>query len=320
MPQAITSSTASAPPSKSAGWLPLSSDVALLVLGLLGMYALTLSTLLGSGDAALWQKGEHSHGPIMFAVSAWLLAKRWRYFYETEAEAALPGTTPKGAWLAWPSFVVGVFFYIVGRALGIIYFEVGSFLPMMAGVILLVGGLPLLNAVKFPLFFFIFMVPLPGFIVDPISQFIKLHISIAVTDILYYFGYPMGHTGVIITIGPYQLLVADACAGMRTLFMLEAMGIFYINVASHPSLMRNVTLALLIIPISFTANLIRVMILALLTYHFGDEVGQGFLHGFAGVVLFVVALLLITAIDGLLRMVSARLEARKSKALEARTA
>jgi len=169
------------------------------------------------------------------------------------------------------------------------------------------GGLPLLNQLKFPLFFLVFMVPIPGFLLDPISQFIKLRISIAVTEVLWFFGYPITHTGVVISIGQYQLLVADACAGMRTLFMLEAMGIFYLNVARHSSWLRNVTLGLLIVPISFTANMIRVIFLALLTYHFGDEVGQGFLHGFAGGVLFLVALLLIVSLDTLLRWIDAKL-------------
>jgi exosortase/archaeosortase family protein len=53
----------------------------------------------------------------------------------------------------------------------------------------------------------------------------------------------------------------------------------------------------LIVPISFTANVIRVMTLTLITYHFGDEAGQGFLHGFAGMVLFLSALLLIIGFD-----------------------
>jgi hypothetical protein len=33
------------------------------------------------------------------------------------------------------------------------------------------------------------------------------------------------------------------------------------------------------------------------TYHFGDAAGQGFVHGFAGIVLFAVALLFIFALD-----------------------
>ena len=51
----------------------------------------------------------------------------------------------------------------------------------------------------------------------------------------------------------------------------------------------------------FAANVIRVMTLSLITYHFGDAAGQGFLHNFAGMVLFLSALLLIIAVDTVLQ-------------------
>jgi transcriptional regulator EpsA len=113
--------------------------------------------------------------------------------------------------------------------------------------------------------------------------------------------YPIARTGVILQIGQYKLLVADACAGLHTLFTLEALGLLYLNLVRHDSLFRNVTLAILIVPISFTANVFRVIVLTLITYHFGDEAGQGFLHGFAGMVLFLSALLLIMGVDSLLQ-------------------
>jgi exosortase/archaeosortase family protein len=83
--------------------------------------------------------------------------------------------------------------------------------------------------------------------------------------------------------------------------MLEALGILYLNLVRHNSWFRNLALALLIVPISFTANIIRVMVLAVITYHLGDEAGQGFLHGFAGMVLFMSALSLTIFVDTLLR-------------------
>lgn len=58
-------------------------------------------------------------------------------------------------------------------------------------------------------------------------------------------------------------------------------------------------------PISFTANVIRVVVLTLITYHFGDEAGQGFLHGFAGMVLFMAALMMTILADSLIRAVVA---------------
>ena len=106
-------------------------------------------------------------------------------------------------------------------------------------------------------------------------------------------------------IGQYMLLVADACAGLHTLLTLEALGLLYLNIVQRDSLFRNAGLAMLIVPISFTANVIRVMTLSLVTYHFGDAAGQGFLHGFAGMVLFLTALLLIIGLDTALHAVEA---------------
>lgn len=308
------SSREASPPDQRAGqaagpaaprnWLPVSWDIVWVTIGLLGMFGPTMYGLLKPGDAGLWSNDEHAHGPVVLMVSLWLLVTRWHDYVPTKPLSS-------SLW-AWPCFLLGFSMYVAGRALGIIYFEVGAFIPMLAGAILLIGGWTLLNKLKFPLFFFIFMIPLPGFIVDPISQFIKLKVSIAVASILTWAGYPIGRTGVVLSIGQYQLLVADACSGMRTLFMLEALGIFYLNVVQHTSWLRNITLAILIVPISFTANMIRVGFLVLLTYYFGDEVGQGFLHGFAGIVLFVSALLLIISLDGLLRAIAKRFSSARA--------
>jgi exosortase B len=159
---------------------------------------------------------------------------------------------------------------------------------------LLTRGLTALKALWFPLFFIIFMLPLP---LDSITMPMKMAVSYVTENILFSFGYPIARSGVILQIGQYQLLVADACAGMHTLISLEALGLLYLNLVKHDSWIRNVTLAILIIPISFTANVIRVIALTLITYYFGDEVGQGFVHGFAGMLLFVIALLFIFSVD-----------------------
>ena len=63
---------------------------------------------------------------------------------------------------------------------------------------------------------------------------------------------------------------------------------------------RNILIALLILPISFASNVIRVITLVLVTYYFGDEAGQGFVHGFAGIMLFMIATMLTVATDTLI--------------------
>jgi exosortase B len=256
------------------------------------MYAPVLYSLLNDG---LWSNSEHGHGPIVLTVCLWLIHKRWG---ESRDAVAAGAPTPR---LAWPVLLLGALLYVVGRTLDVVYAEVGSVIPMIIGLLLLTDGRAAVRALAFPLCFMVFMIPLPGFIVEPVGQVMKLMVSTASEAVLHAAGYPISRSGVILQLGQYQLLVADACAGMRTLFMLEALGILYLNLVRHNSWFRNLTLALLIVPISFTANIIRVMVLALITYHLGDEAGQGFLHGFAGMVLFISALSLTIFVDTLLR-------------------
>ncbi|ATE60539.1 exosortase B [Thauera sinica] len=262
----------------------------IIAAGLIFMYVGSFVDLFRT----IWSSDDQAHGPIVLGLSIWLLWRKWPQISALPAEGARPA-------LAWPVLVIGLLAYIIGRSQGILLFEVGSLVWMVAGILLLLRGIAAVKLAAFALFFMLFMIPLPGVIVDTLTAPMKMAVSYVAEQVLYAVGYPIARTGVILQIGQYQLLVADACAGLHTLFTLEALGLLYLNVVRHASALRNVALAILIVPISFTANVIRVMALTLITYHFGDEAGQGFLHGFSGMVLFMSALLLIIGADSLLR-------------------
>jgi exosortase B len=179
-------------------------------------------------------------------------------------------------------------------------FEIASQIAALISLFLIFKGMPALKLAWFPLFFMLFMVPLPEALVAAITAPLKSAVSAVASSLLYQLGYPVGRSGVIMTVGPYQLLVADACAGLNSMFTLEALGMLYMNLMRYTNPTRNIVLALLLVPTAFVANIVRVMILVLVTYHFGDEAGQGFVHGFAGMVLFMVALGMMLVIDKLL--------------------
>ena len=262
--------------------------LALLVLGWLAMFGPSYVGLANT----IWATDSQGHGPIILAVGLWLMYKK------RDELAALPRRP--ATWLASALMLVAVLAYAVGRSQTIWTLEIGAQNLVLIALLLFFIGPKAVRLAWFPLFFLVFMIPWPNELVDAATQPLKSAVSASAAWLLYNLGYPVGRSGVILTVGPYQLLVADACAGLNSLFTLEALGLLYMNLMSYKSAVRNVVLAILIVPISFAANVVRVIVLVLVTYHFGDEAGQGFVHGFAGMVLFLVALAFILFVDRIL--------------------
>jgi len=263
-----------------------------VVLGLLVLYVPTY-WMLADG---LWNSEEQAHGPIVLVVALFLIWQR-RAVFSGDA-----GVLPTRAEVAtgWALLVIGLLAYALGRSQDILLFEVGSQIPVILGALLITLGTRAARALWFALFFLIFMIPLPGFIVDAATGPLKQYISVIAEHVLYAAGYPIARSGVMLTVGPYQLLVADACSGLHSMFSLSAMGLLYLYLMQRTSIMRNLIIMAAILPIAFAANVVRVMVLVLVTYHLGDEAGQGFLHGFAGIMLFVIGLLFLFVLDWLL--------------------
>lgn len=262
-------------------WIPVA-------IGLCALYVPTYITLWNG----VWSTEEQGHGPLILAVVAFLL---WQ-----KRGLLVDGVDEPKPIIGWAVLILGLVFFVFGRALDILMFEVGSHIPVLAGSILIVRGNRTLKSLWFPLFFIVFMVPLPGIVVDALTNPLKRHVSEIAEHLLYAVGYPIARSGVTLTIGPYQLLVADACSGLHSLYSLTALGLLYMHLMQHKSHLRNIILGAAIVPIAFCANIVRVIFLVLVTYHLGDEAGQGFLHGFAGMVLFVAALLSLFLLDGVL--------------------
>ena len=142
-----------------------------------------------------------------------------------------------------------------------------------------------------------FLIPPPGMYSNALTWPLKRAVSAVSEQIIYLAGYPIALDGVTLSIGQYRLLVADACAGLNSMFSLTALGLMYVCLMRYPDWRRNLVILLSLLPIAFCANIARVIFLVLITYHFGDAVGQGFLHDFSGLALFLVALMLVLLVD-----------------------
>lgn len=270
---------------KRSAWLYLISPL----IGLLALYLPTYWDLAHS----LWRTEENGHGPLILGVAIWFA---WR----NSVSLRVVAQSKPALRMSWVALLFGLALYVVGRSQDIASFEVASQIPVLAAILLVGFGVQVTRAFWFPLLFLVFMIPIPGFIVDSLTGPLKQQVSSAVEQILYAAGYPIARSGVVLTIGHYQLLVADACSGLNSIFSLAALGVLYLYLMRYRNVLRNLVILAAIIPIAIAANIVRTAVLVLVTYHFGGEAGQGFLHSAAGLVLFVAALGLFFAVDSLL--------------------
>lgn len=271
---------------------------------LFGLVVLYGPTLYGLATG-LWQSEEQAHAPLILAVVLWLL---W-----SGRDAFLSAAQPRPL-AGWLWLLPGLLLYAVGRSQDILIFEIGSAIPVLVGCLLALVGPAAVRRLWFPLLFLIFLIPLPGFLVDAITGPLKQYASALAAQILFAAGYPIARAGVLLHLGPYQLLVADACSGMHSIYSLSAVGLFYLHLMGYKNRLRLGLLVLAIVPIAFLANTLRVVTLALITFHMGDAAAQGYLHGLAGISLYLFALVLLLALDALLGLLPGLREPRRQTA------
>ena len=238
-----------------------------------------------------WTTEQGGHGPIVLATGVWLL---WREITTSSAERR-PGNALVGALLL--AAMLGV--YILARITGILEIEaLAMYGALITGGYLLFGG-KLIRSIWFPLLYLSLALPPPDSVVAAITQPIKIAISQWAVSLLYAVGYPIASSGVTIQIAQYELLVAAACAGLNSIISLGAICLFYGYLRHRTNFAAFVMIALSVIPIAVFSNFIRVLILILITYYLGESAAQGFLHDFAGLTMFAVALLTVFLIDSL---------------------
>ena len=266
----------------------------------LGFAAMAIPTLITLANQT-WSQEMGEHGPIVLAAGGWLL---WRQAPELKREAK-----PGALWLTSLMLLGSILLYAVGRAVDFVTFEAAGVYGAGLAILHDKLGIKLMLKHWFPLLYLAFAIPPPSYIIADLTSPLKRFVSSVATGGLQAVGYPVEREGVTIIIAQYQLLVEDACSGMNSLIGLTAISLMYIYLMHGSSWRYSLLLLCFVIPIAIIANIIRIVILCLLTYYFGDQVAQSFIHFAAGIVLFSTALLLVFGVDKLFSAIRPKLMA-----------
>lgn len=268
-----------------------------------GLAAIFFPTMLYVARAS-WATEQGGHGPIVLAAGLWLIARQ----LPAALRLAAPAPGRNVALLFIPLLIA----YYVARVTQIIELEGYLMYGVLLTVLYSAIGGAAMRKILFPLFFLLFIFPPPDQVVATITQPLKIGLSQAAISLLYTLGYPIAGAGVTIMIGQYELLVAEACSGLNSMISLSAISLFYVYMRHQSDWRYALLLMLTVVPVAVFANFIRILILILLTYYGGEAAAQGFLHDFAGITMFMTALLTIFAIDSMLDRVMTGLKQRRA--------
>ena len=268
---------------------PVSLSVGQVVLAI-GCIALVLPTFIEIARFS-WSTEQGGHGPIVLATGLWLLHRELK---DSKAQPRRPRP-----WAGGAAVLILLSIFVVARITGILEIEAfAMYGALIAGAYLLFGG-AVLRAIWFPLIYLAFTLPPPDSVVAAVTQPIKIAISEWAVALLHLFGYPIASSGVVIQIAQYELLVAAACAGLNSIITLSAVCLFYVYLRHRTNFAAFLVVALAVIPVAVFSNFVRVIVLILITYYFGEAAAQGFIHDFAGLLMFAVALATVFAVDHL---------------------
>jgi exosortase len=286
----IDGHSAAQAPTGGRGSLPFGLTVPSLIF-IVGLLALAIPTLIFVADST-WSTEQGTHGPIILATGLWLL---WH-----KRASVMHLVDPPPAWRGIALFAVLVPVYAISRITQIVEIEGYAMYALALAAVYWIAGGRFIRALAFPLFYLAFVFPPPDTVIYAATLPVKIAIAKGAIGLLQFLGYPIGGSGVSIQIGQYQLLVAAACSGLNSIVTLSALALFSIYLMHQGRRRHQLLLILFVLPVAIAANFLRVLILILLTYHFGEAVAQSFLHDLAGITMFGLSIGMLYLVDRLL--------------------
>lgn len=251
------------------------------------------ATIVPGMVADWYHDPNYSHGFLVPLISAYFLYLVWD-------DLKVQPLQPSNAGLV--VVVLSLLMLLVGFA-GTEYFTMrSSLIVLLAGLVLFWCGWSALRLTALPIAFLIFMVPLPYIVYDAIAFPLKLLVTQASVAVLKFMSIPVVREGNIIIFPQTVLQVADACSGLRSLMSLVTLSVA-LGFLLHKTSWKRVLLIASAVPVAIATNMFRVIVTGVLASFYGSKAAEGFFHEFAGMAVFLLAMIILFAESALLKRI-----------------
>ncbi len=247
------------------------------------VYAPVLAKLAGD-----WvHDPNYSHGILVPGIVLFLLWRKRREF------ACIPR---RPHWLGFAAVLGSMGLLVLGAAGAEVFTQRVSFVLLLFALVVYLLGWGWLRVTWFPLAFLFLAIPLPYVLYYSLTSPMQSFAAKCAVSGLQSIGVPVLAQGNILHLpGQTDLLVAEACSGIRSLYSFLSLGALAAYSMPIPLLGRGLVF-LATIPLSVAANAFRVWATSLGVYLIGPQVAEGWIHESFGLIVFVAALLLFLLI------------------------
>jgi exosortase len=238
-----------------------------------------------------WYNSEdYSHGFFIIPLCIYLIWRKKEILAETPKN-------PSGWGLPWILFALLV--YLTASIAEIMTMKSFSMVLFLSGVVVYFSGFKMLKELLFPLFFLLFMIPVPAQIYATLTIPLQLFVSAVSTWIASILSVPVFREGNVIHLPEHTLQVVQACSGLRSMISLLTL----CTVFGYLSLKSNMLRTILFfsgIPTAIAVNIVRVLVTVFAFYYFNYDLAHGSVHTIFGMAIFILALIIIAATKGVL--------------------
>jgi exosortase len=226
---------------------------------------------------------DYGHG---FAILPIVLYLIWR-----KKEVLLGETVNPSKW-GVIAFILWIFFYAIGSIGHISTIVDLSMILFLLGAFAVLLNIQAMKAVIFPVFFMVFMFPIPSEIYTRVTNPLMLLATSLSFRFVSALNIPILMEGNLLSLPNYSMQVVNACSGIRSLMMIMALSLLIGYIMTTSNLIR-VFFFLISLPIAIFDNIFRISTTILLAYFCSPRVAEGFAHMLAGIVVFIVSLVIL---------------------------
>jgi exosortase len=248
----------------------------LVAIELILLYAPTVQWLFGRWTMSVWH---NAHGLLIPPAVAWFA---WQ---ELRPLRALPRES-NGWGLLF--LVPALLIHVLDTGIHTQILSAISIVVALPGLSLLFLGTTRTKAIAFPLAFTAFMLPIPLALTERLHLALRHVATISASHVLPLLGMTVYTEGTAIHLREGILFVGDGCSGFSTLY--AACAVAALTAYSCNSWRRRIVTLVAAVPIAIVANVIRVILLALMARWLGLQALDTWLHPASGMLTFALAI------------------------------